>query len=68
MTTEPLVQLFEVVAESHGGISPDELREHFTVLRDWADRECLTASDASAACALGRKRVPFGDTVRERQG
>jgi len=51
-----LVQLFEVVAEAKGGITEAEIRQHFDVVSDWADRPCLTVSDAAKARAMGLRQ------------
>jgi hypothetical protein len=48
-----LIQLHEIVAESHGGISPDEIAARFPVVKDWADRLCLSVDDARKARRLG---------------
>lgn len=52
---EQLVQLYEICNEAHGSISPEEIREHFgaKLIRDWADRECLPASEAAKARLIG---------------
>jgi hypothetical protein len=51
-----LVQLHELVAESHGGITQDEIHARFNVIYDWADRPSLTVSDAARARLMGLQR------------
>jgi hypothetical protein len=54
---EQLVQLWEIVGATYGGIDKDELRERFTIVKNWRDEECLGAEDAAKAYALGRPRM-----------